>query len=351
MGAAALSPTRQTKWSVAEMALVFDRAWGYRNWRYRSADIIRLMKTLEQMGLIHVETGFLGRIKSYALTGLSLEILDSAEQAALQEAVSEQSVPISIFAAIDANDLDGVAACAKRRDMLQAVDQEGATPLHRAAGNGNAQLVQLLLQGGADPNATDRYGRLAIRAAIEDGDVTTVEIFLNAGVGINGRRRGKDLLFDVGVNINEKDADQEDGFGETLMHMAVGNRNCALVAHLLAHGANPHVTDDCGSTLLMRAASRGDVELARLFLDLGVDVNAVDFEDKQTALHLAAEHGDLAMIALLVERGAHVNAEDEMGDTPLGYATLCKQGEAIVLLRKLGAVDTDEETEDETEHE
>ena len=72
-----LSGVKKTNWTAGEMGHVFDIAWGGRqNWKYGHIQIIRLMKTLKEMDLVYIETGFLGRIKGYALTPTSLSLLD-----------------------------------------------------------------------------------------------------------------------------------------------------------------------------------------------------------------------------------------------------------------------------------
>jgi len=41
-------------------------------------------------------------------------------------------------------------------------DRDGDTPLHRAAGNGNAEIARMLLDKGADVNARDKEGLSAV---------------------------------------------------------------------------------------------------------------------------------------------------------------------------------------------
>lgn len=67
-------------------------------------------------------------------------------------------------------------------------------------------------------------------------------------------------------------------------------------------------------------AARGNVEAARLLIEAGCDVNAVDGEKQRlTPLHCRAEHGDVEMVSLLLECGADVHAVSCMG-TPLHCA-------------------------------
>jgi hypothetical protein len=76
--------------------------------------------------------------------------------------------------------------------------------------------------------------------------------------------------------------------------------------------------DHCDATPLH--AARGNLDAARLLIELGADVNAIDSEQQRlTPLHGRAEHGDVEMVDLLLEHGADVHAASCMG-TPLHCA-------------------------------
>ncbi len=67
-------------------------------------------------------------------------------------------------------------------------------------------------------------------------------------------------------------------------------------------------------------AARGNVEAARLLIEYGADVNAIDGEKQRLMpLHGRAEHGDVEMVELLMEHGADVHAVSCMS-TPLHCA-------------------------------
>ena len=52
----------------------------------------------------------------------------------------------------------------------------GRAPLHRAAGDGDARVVALVLELGADPAATDADGATALHAACAAGHVGVVNL-------------------------------------------------------------------------------------------------------------------------------------------------------------------------------
>jgi ankyrin repeat protein/L-ascorbate metabolism protein UlaG (beta-lactamase superfamily) len=76
------------------------------------------------------------------------------------------------------------------------------------------------------------------------------------------------------------------------------------------------------------AATTGNVEIARLLLDAGADIDAGDC-DNSTALGIAAmrKHGE--MVAFLIEQGADVNKRDRKADCPLSFAVYGRD-EAII---------------------
>src|SRR5258707_2241104 len=87
--------------------------------------------------------------------------------------------------------------------------------------------------------------------------------------------------------------------------------------------------DQRGATLLMHAAAFGNVEILKLLLDAGADVNARNDFDA-TALLWGARDPEKAR--LLIARGADVNSRSKQGRTPLMMASLLHGGTPIVSL-------------------
>lgn len=106
----------------------------------------------------------------------------------------------------------------------------------------------------------------------------------------------------------------------------------------LAAGMNPDVADKEGATVLMYAAREGNLEIVKLLMEKGADVNVN--ADGRTALGWAAgglvgdegvgKHAEV--IRFLVERGTDVNA-----GTPIRAAVLADDFEIVRLLVEHGA--------------
>lgn len=105
------------------------------------------------------------------------------------------------------------------------------------------------------------------------------------------------------------------------------------VASVLAGGVSPDLPDEQGFTPLMFAATEGDIELARLLLACGADINFQDPDTQWTALHSAATQSNADMIRWLLDHGADPTVENEEGDTPLGMADFSGDEETVFVLQ------------------
>jgi hypothetical protein len=113
-------------------------------------------------------------------------------------------------------------------------------------------------------------------------------------------------------------------YGRTQLHFCARNGLTSSVKRLLSiRNINVNVKDDWnGSTPLHYTALNGLIEIARLLLQNGAEVNAKD-SDGETPLHLAAFQGHVDILHLLVENGADLEAEDDGGWRALHQSALC----------------------------
>ena len=85
------------------------------------------------------------------------------------------------------------------------------------------------------------------------------------------------------------------------------------------------------------AARKGDAAAVKAFLDKGVDVNSKT-RYGATALSYACDKGHVEVVRLLIERGADVNVKDTFyGEVPLGWALSHGHAEVVKLLLDKGA--------------
>ncbi len=106
-------------------------------------------------------------------------------------------------------------------------------------------------------------------------------------------------------------------------------------AMLLAKAAqtNVNVQNQLGETPLMLAAINNQLELAKVLIERGADVN----REGWTPLHYAATKGHREMMRLLLENDAYIDSESANGTTPLMMAAFSTSPLAVKLLLEEGA--------------
>ena len=127
--------------------------------------------------------------------------------------------------------------------------------------------------------------------------------------------------------------------GETLLHLAIAGNHAELTKLLLQNGANPEVTDMAGWKPLAIAAKSGPLLLpiAELLLQYGANVDSVNLQLKQSALHLCSMGGFSELGKILLDLGARVDIGDVNDETPLFKAVAGRRTDMVKLLLRYGA--------------
>jgi ankyrin repeat protein len=128
------------------------------------------------------------------------------------------------------------------------------TPLIYAARQGREDVIQLLLDAGADPDGHDREGETPLLAAVMSGMYACARNLL-----INGAK-----------------VDTESRSGKTALWWAVYGKHEALVSLLLSYGASARRRGPNDQLILSLAASRGDAIIMRYLLDSGAKEGGKD---------------------------------------------------------------------------
>jgi uncharacterized protein len=105
----------------------------------------------------------------------------------------------------------------------------------------------------------------------------------------------------------------------------------ATAAFLLDHGMDAGHMNWHRFTLLHHMAAEGDLAKARLLVEHGADIDAIDEEYRSTPLGVAARRGQLALVDYLLERGADPRAAGAPWAVPLTWAG--KKGHSAVVDR------------------
>ena len=233
------------------------------------------------------------------------------------------------------------------------------TPLHYAVRNGELEIVQMLLDRGANINVQSLKSKTALHIAVEDNRMDIIDILLNHGANVkisdisdvtplhtavkNDSVEIIKLLLSRGANVNATTCDrvgEDEGKGCTPLHLAVEKANEEIIKLLLSSGANVNDKRNDGIASLHIAIERGYFEVVKHLLDHGAHVNSTYSSATQqdcTPLHLAAELDAKEIVKLLLSKGADVNAQGNEGITPLHIATRAGYSNIVEHLLKYGA--------------
>eukprot|EP00854_Cymbomonas_tetramitiformis_P008563 gene8563-10164_t len=180
-------------------------------------------------------------------------------------------------------------------------DPEGRTPLHWAALEGFAAIVELLLAKGADLHIRDRFGDPALTCAIKEDHAATVETLLKAGAQVNGDR----------------------GDFAKPLNWAARFASVAVLEALVQAGAVLQVHDEDGATPLHSAVFAGSVPNTKFLLEAGAEVDAIHLGHQYTPLLEVIRHHHLqqgpGVLEALLGAGADINLESG-SNTPLRLA-------------------------------
>jgi uncharacterized protein len=210
------------------------------------------------------------------------------------------------------------------------------------------ELGAFLLDRGADPNAAAQ-GWTALHqitwmrkpgqgsnrpGPAGSGNVDSLELVKRLaarGANLNARMTRRAPVGTTDFNM----------IGATPLLMAARTADAALMQLLAELGADPLLTNEDGTTLLMAAAGVGvhspgedpgseseALEAVKVAMALGSDVNAVD-KKGDTAVHGAAYKQFPSVVDFLVDHGANIdvwNRKNKQGWTPLRIAVGVHRG-------------------------
>lgn len=190
------------------------------------------------------------------------------------------------------------------RAPTYAVDISGQVPLCYASGHDGTELAELLLQGGADPNAQcasffPSKPWPLLHLAVEDRNTKLVALLL----------RSK-------ASPNAKDLDSDTALCVLLLSSGSAHRRVEIAEELLQHGADPHL--ECGGTWmpLCRVFDTNSTEVLPVLLQHNADPNQCGQDG--LPLNQAVRQGSNKDLELILQHGGDPNRADEFdGMTPL----------------------------------
>ncbi|KDO18794.1 TKL protein kinase [Saprolegnia parasitica CBS 223.65] len=188
----------------------------------------------------------------------------------------------------------------------------GSTPLHKAASEGRVDVVCLLLEKGADVNASKADGQRPLHQAAFYGQVNVAR-----------------LLYEKGANVNASNAT-----GYTPLHYAAERNKSEMVQLLLDRGAKI----DAKNKLFVALREKRIPDAVRILLNNFLHVNLRD-SSETPLLHLVVATQDLSLLRfLLLKPDLQIDAKDSTGRTALTVAITADNAELVRALYLAGAV-------------
>ncbi|MGH0161946.1 UNVERIFIED_CONTAM: hypothetical protein FKN15_041804 [Acipenser sinensis] len=227
-------------------------------------------------------------------------------------------------------------------------DRGGRTALHHAVLNGHVEMVNLLLEKGANINAFDKKDRRALHWAAYMGKSGCGAVELQGCTAVPRACLYSRNSFHLRLLMSNEsvlsagfEIDTPDSFGRTCLHAAAAGGNVDCVKLLLSSGADFNKKDKCGRRgihgmfPLHLAALKAHSDCCRKLLSSGFEIDTPDSFGR-TCLHAAAAGGNVDCVKLLLSSGADFNKKDKCGRTPLHYSAASRHFQCIETLVSTG---------------
>lgn len=220
---------------------------------------------------------------------------------------------------------------------------DGRGALHEACMRGYVDMLQPLIDAGADPTARDRFGQTPLDIALAYKNGNVVAALLHSGqklkesqqiaeetmesATLRGQTEIARILLDNGLDVNTPSAK-----GAIYLNDAALKGQKKMVQLLLEHGASVTSRNQSGGTALHDAALGGNVDIVAMLLDHGAAIDDRELESGATPLMMAASMGRAEVVTLLLRRGADRLLKDKAGHTALERARNTENAEIVQLL-------------------
>lgn len=242
------------------------------------------------------------------------------------------------------------AVASGRADMAELLLKAGANPdatrnakgslLLQAVVAQDEKMVALLLTHGANPNKRDATQITPLRAAMAVQSLKLVNMLLAAGsdpyalsLTRDGKRTDMDRDFAQGQTLDIA------GAVETAAERFGINKFAAVgdlppLERLLKRGLPPDSHGHDGSTGLLNAVKSGSPKIVRLLLAYKANPNLGSYDGTEFPLHEALKKRDLANVTALAQAGARTDVSDGTGKTALQLAEETKSWELLEPVRQ-----------------
>lgn len=238
-------------------------------------------------------------------------------------------------------------------------------------------------------NRTNYHGKTYLHLAVKAQLIDIVDLLIERGADVNAKTYKNESVIQLAFQVNNEkiihhliqcniDLNAQDVLGHTVLHYAVDSLNIAFVEILLSQGANVNLRNKEGMTpldlvimkyefylkrkaielmnkitldtktigsasfkeeLFVNALNKNKlIEIVRMLLENGSEINSCCKSNEMTPLHYAVKSGNRDMVVFLVENSANINAIGAKDETPLNIAIAYEHEEIAKYLISKGAI-------------
>ena len=258
------------------------------------------------------------------------------------------STPSPLHDAVQHNDAGALRTALESNTDLE-VRFEDRTPLALAAGSAAPEILELLLDAGADVDALGPGNTTPLMRAAYYGNTLAVSLLLKHGADIQMEADSGYAAFDYALESGQEGIMQSliqsylsisteaaEKHSLKLISAVIADDNSRVSQLLGDDHANHH--NPTGYAALPLAVRLDRPSMVELLLSRGANPNiGNDGNDEAGPLHQAARGGHVDLAHRLISAGALVDKPNARGYTPLILATLYNKPEIIRILMEHGA--------------
>ncbi len=222
---------------------------------------------------------------------------------------------------------------------VNASGPDGWTPLHAAARMGHFEIVRELLERGADAERLTANGETALEVARSSNRQNPELIrFLQPLSGGPSSLRSAVRMGNAGaarriLEDTAEDLDQPDASGRTLLHLAAESGDARMVEVLLQGGADSRIEAGRDGAAIVQAARAGHLDVVRVLLEMDPDASATLAGE---ALYAATERGHANVVRVLLESGVDPMVSTGEAFTPQEAALRYGRPEVVAAYQEAG---------------
>ncbi|KAM6896039.1 protein phosphatase 1 regulatory subunit 12A isoform 3-T3 [Lycodopsis pacificus] len=228
------------------------------------------------------------------------------------------------LAACSSGDTEEVLRMLDRGADINYANVDGLTALHQACIDDNVDMVTFLVEHGAGINQPDNEGWIPLHAAASCGYLDIAEYLISQGASVGVVNSEGETPLDIAEEEAMEELLQNEINRQGVDIEAARKEEERVMLRDARQWLNSGQIQDSrhtksGGTALHVAAAKGYVEVLKLLIQTGYDVNIKDY-DGWTPLHASAHWGKEEACRILVENLCDMDLINKMGQTAFDVA-------------------------------